>query len=191
VDHNIGFSPLISCLSSTSNPGSPSPRTPNLQVVQLLIERGANVNFKDKVSSLSRNICTCLGYSVGEIRTNPVYKNGTTPLIFACGDEVKVSLDIVKLLVDNGANVNSTDKVSMIYCLFFLLQLSAEEANLSDPLHLAARSSTLPPIDVGISVKKSGQAKNGEYRSTSLDNARCHYSSLVLVKSHIAYSKRS
>lgn len=67
----------------------------NLEAAKLLIERGANVNW--------------------------VNRNGVKPISFVPLNQGKLSVDLINLLLDNGAEINEND--------IFVLPLGAEENN--------------------------------------------------------------
>lgn len=93
------------------------------EIVQLLLENGANVNWKDNYYGISVLTKAC-------IMNNMIKKNtdiprllienradvnihdrfGRTPIIYICRENMPTYYDLVKLLLDNGANVNDIQK---------------------------------------------------------------------------------
>jgi ankyrin repeat protein len=93
------------------------------EIVKILIENGANVNWKDNYYGISVLTNAC-------IQTNMIKKNtdiprlliengadvnihdkyGRSPIIYVCRENISTYYDLVKLLLDNGANVNDIQK---------------------------------------------------------------------------------
>jgi ankyrin repeat protein len=93
------------------------------EIVKILIENGADVNWKDNYYGISVLTNAC-------IQTNMIKKNidiprlliengadvnihdkyGRSPIIYVCRENISTYYDLVKLLLDNGANVNDIQK---------------------------------------------------------------------------------
>ena len=93
------------------------------EIVKILIENGADVNWKDNYYGISILTNAC-------IQTNMIKKNtdiprlliengadvnihdkyGRSPIIYVCRENISTYYDLVKLLLDNGANVNDIQK---------------------------------------------------------------------------------
>lgn len=100
---NINMSPLNTAINENKT-----------EIANLLIERGANVNYKNifgitsqhlaarnKNSSVLKNLL-----SKKEIEIDPMDGTGASPLIYA---SIKGDIECMKILLDNGANINVID----------------------------------------------------------------------------------
>jgi len=87
-------------------------REGNLDVIKFLVDKGADVNSKDKDGYAPLNRAALAGHldivkylvNKGGADVNAKDEDGNTPLYYAAG---KGHLDIVKFLVNKGADVNS------------------------------------------------------------------------------------
>jgi len=79
-----------------------------LDVVKVLIDKGAHVNDKNIVSFI---ILLMVWYVLLIINHYGIFQYGTTSLIMACRD----NFDIVKVLIDHGANINDKNDVSFVF----------------------------------------------------------------------------
>jgi len=82
----------------------------HLDVVKLLISKGADANSKDKVrhSAFLPSTTSRLQLTVGNVHFVAMQK-GESALMLACG---KGYVDIAKVLLEHGANVDHQSKVS-------------------------------------------------------------------------------
>jgi hypothetical protein len=93
--HNCNDAPLVVAIDCTAS----------VEIVRLLIEKGADPNAKDHVSFLG------LGFSNFEIDASPIQAQ-ETPLLRACASATGRTSGIVQLLLESGAEVHSSTLVS-------------------------------------------------------------------------------
>jgi ankyrin repeat protein len=93
------------------------------EIVQLLIENGANVNWKGNYYGISVLTNACILTNMIKKNTNIprlLIENGAdvnildkydrSPIVYVCRENIPTYYDLVKLLLDNGANVNDIEK---------------------------------------------------------------------------------
>ena len=116
-----GFSPLHRAVEGDSNTES---ETENLEIIELLIDKGADVNGKDDNDdtplhlSTNRNISELLIAQGADVNAKDCF--GSTPLHSNIFNQDK---DLVALLITNGADLNLMDEDGQTP----LDQLSSEE----------------------------------------------------------------
>ena len=93
------------------------------EIVQLLLENGANVNWKGNYYGISVLTEACITTNMRKENTdiprllienranvNILDKYDRSPIVYVCRENIPTYYDLVKLLLDNGANVNDKEK---------------------------------------------------------------------------------
>lgn len=97
------------------------------EIVQLLIENGANVNWNNNYDGISVLTQACIFTNMIKTNTNIPRlliengadvnihdKQGRSPIVYVCRENISTYYDLVNLLLDNGANVNDIQEYNNI-----------------------------------------------------------------------------
>lgn len=109
-EYTNGFTALQAVSINTDNPAARG------QIADLLIKSGYNVDLKDKYGFTPIHVAVMYNnYQVAEVLCDYADLNITdnelkTPLMYAARDSYYINIDILKLLLNKGANINKTDE---------------------------------------------------------------------------------
>lgn len=109
----------------------------NIDIVSLLIDQGANVNYQDSLGNTAlsyasrENIIEIVSLLINKgAKVDMQDNSGNTPLSLALTYNYRCNMEVAEFLIKNGANINNQDKNGYTPLINAVIQKKQENVNL-------------------------------------------------------------